>query len=879
MNDEEARSSRARLKVWLGFAPGVGKTFAMLQNARELQETGVDLAVGWADTHGRYDTAALLLGLDIIPRRHVSHRGVEIEDLDLDAALARKPAVILVDELAHSNAPGGRHPKRWQDIFELLDAGIEVHTTLNVQHVESLNDVVAQITGVRVRETVPDAVLDRADEIVVVDLPPDELLKRLREGKIYLGANADRAAQGFFRRGNLLALRELALRRAAERVDADVAAYRRAHQIESPWSTAERILVCVGASPASERVIRAGRRIAAGLRAPWLAVWVERSGAAPLSDADREQLDTNLRLAESLGANVVRLLAARPAEALLEHARRHDVTRIVIGKPTHARWRDLLRGSLLDDVVRGSGEIEVQVTAGDEAHAGTAASPRSERSPLLDWIAAAALIGVATAIGTAGSALLELPDIAMLYLLVIMAVALRSGRGPSTLASGLSVAAYDFFFVPPYYTFNVDDFRHLFTFAMMFAVGLVISTLVLRIRRQERGAIAREQRTGSLYALSRELGTARDAPEAARALVRHVADVFACEAEALLGSDDQELASAARSGTAPLGAQDLAVARWAFEHEEPAGLGTDTLPGSRVHCVPLRSGPRVLGVLVLAPPVGTGWTLADRDPLDTFARQAALAIERAHLVEESKAAALRAQTEEIRSSLLSAVSHDLRTPLASITGAASALRDAATVADPERRAELIDTLCEEAERLEKLVANLLDMTRLEGGAVEIHREWVPLEELVGAALVRLERTLAGRAIRTEIDEALPFVALDPLLAEQLLVNLLENAAKHTPAGTPIEVRARARDGRLDIEVLDRGPGIPEGAESRIFEKFYRAAPASKPGAGLGLAICRAIAQVHGGTITASNRLDGGACFRASLPLTGEPPAIEPEPSE
>lgn len=414
---------------------------------------------------------------------------------------------------------------------------------------------------------------------------------------------------------------------------------------------------------------------------------------------------------------------------------------------------------------------------------------------------------------------------------------------------------------------------------MMFAVGLVISTLVLRIRRQERGAIAREQRTGSLYGLSRELGSARDENEAALTLVRHVADVFACEAEVLLRSSDGRLASVARAGTVPLGPQDLGVARWAFEHEEAAGLGTDTLPGSRVHCVPLRSGPRVLGVMVLAPRAESAWTLADRDPLDTFARQGALAIERAQLVEESKAAALRAQTEEIRSSLLSAVSHDLRTPLASITGAASALRDAATVADPERRAELIDTLCEEAERLEKLVANLLDMTRLEGGAVEIHREWVPLEELVGAALVRLERTLAGRAIRTQIDEALPFVALDPVLAEQLLVNLLENAAKHTPAGSPIEVRGRARDGRLDIEVLDRGPGIPEGAESRIFEKFYRAAPAAVPGAGLGLAICRAIAQVHGGTITAENRPDGGACFRATLPLGGEPPAAEPEQSE
>ena len=876
---EETRAKRARLKVWLGFAPGVGKTFAMLQNARDLQEAGTDVAVGWVDTHGRYDTAALLLGLDIVPRRRITHRSVELEELDLDVALARKPAVLLVDELAHNNAPGGRHPKRWQDVLELLDAGIEVHTTLNVQHVESLNDVVAQITGVRVRETVPDAVLDRADEIVVVDLPPEELLQRLSEGKVYLGANAERAAQGFFRRGNLLALRELALRRAAERVDADVDAYRREHQIEATWSTAERILVCVGASPASARVIRAGRRIAAGLRAPWTAVWVERSSAAPLSAADQARLDTNLRLAESLGATAVRLVGARPSHVLLDYARRHNVTRIVIGKPTHAPWRDLLRGSLLDEVVRGSGEIEVHVTSGDEVREAVEASPRVVPAPWIAWLAAAALVGVTTAIASAGRAILELPDIAMLYLLAIMAVALRYGRGPSTLASALSVAAYDFFFIPPFYTFSVDDLRHLLTFAMMFLVGLVVSTLVLRIRRQERGAIAREARTASLYALSRDLGRARDDSEAAFALARHVADVFACESAVLLPGSDGQLAVKEQAGEAQLVAQDWGVARWAFEHEEAAGVGTDTLPGSRVHCAPLRSGPRVLGVLVLVAPVEAGWTLADRDHLDAFARQGALAIERAQLVEESKVAALRAQTEEMRSSLLSAVSHDLRTPLGSITGAASALRDAATVADPERRAELIDTLCEESERLEKLVANLLEMTRLESGTVEIRREWVPLEELVGAALVRLERTLGGRSIRTELDEEMPFVALDPVLAEQLLVNLLENAAKHTPPGSPIEVHARVRDAHLEIEVLDRGPGIPIGAESRIFEKFYRAAPTYIPGAGLGLAICRAIAQVHGGSITAENRAGGGACFRATLPLAGEPPVPELESSE
>ncbi len=842
----------------------------MLQNARDLQEAGSDVAVGWVDTHGRYDTAALLLGLDIVPRRSVTHRGVALEELDVDAALARRPSVLIVDELAHENAPGSRHPKRWQDVFELLDAGIEVHTTLNVQHLESLNDVVAQITGVRVRETVPDAVLERADQIVVVDLQPEELLERLRDGKVYLGANAERAARGFFRRGNLLALRELALRRAAERVDADVQAYRREHQIAKSWAAAERILVCVGPSPASASVIRAGRRIAAGLRAPWTAVWVERTSAPPLGDADRDRVDANLRLAESLGASVVRLSGARPSRVLLEYARAHGATRIVIGKPTHSRWRDRLRGSLLDEVVRGSGEIEVQVTAGDEEARRPASAPQHPAARWYEWIASLGIVGVATAVGELGRSFIDLPDAVMLYVLAIMAVALAAGRGPSTLAAGLSVACFDFFFVPPYYTFDVADFRHLFTFAMMFAVGLVISTLVLRIRREERGAVARERRTAALYALARELGGARDERETAAATARHVGDVFGGAVSVLLPDATGLLALA--SGAA-LDAQDLAVARWTYEHGEAAGIGSDTLPGARVYCVPLRSGPRVLGVMVLAPQDAR---LADRDQLDAFARQAALAVERALLVEESKIVALRARDEEMRSSLLSAVSHDLRTPLAAITGAASGLRDVQTAADPERRSDLVDTIAEEAERLERLVANLLDMTRLEGGAV-VHREWVPLEEIVGSALVRLEKALAGRPIRTALDPALPLVALDPLLAEQLLVNLLENAAKYTPEGTPIEVSARIDASRLELEVCDRGPGLPPGSESRVFEKFFRAGPQHAPGVGLGLAICRAIAHAHGGSIAAENREGGGVCFRAVLPLAGTPPAVSPDP--
>jgi two-component system sensor histidine kinase KdpD len=867
VKSEEERARRAKLKVYLGFAPGVGKTYAMLLAARELSDASADLVVGWVDTHGRYDTAALLLGLEILPRRGVAYRGKTLEEFDLDAALARRPRILVLDELAHTNAPGSRHPKRWQDALELLDSGIEVHTTLNIQHVESLNDVVAQITGVRVRETVPDAVLDRADEIVLVDLQPEELLQRLREGKVYLGQQAVRAAEGFFQRGNLLALRELALRRAAERVDADMLAYRREHEIDTTWPAGDRILVCIGPAPASAHLVRAGRRMAGRLHAPWTAAWVERPGARPLSDTDRERLEAHLRLAESLGAEVARLVGARPAEALLDYARSHNVTRIVLGKPTHARWRDRLRGSLLDEVVRGSGEIEVHAIAGDGV------SPEAERRPPprsrggwagLLWTVV--LVAGATGLAALGWGPLERVDVAMLYLLVIVLASVRWGRTASVVAAALSVSAYDFFFILPYHTFAVEDLRHVLTFAMMFLVGLLISSLTLRIQRQQQLVEAREARTATLYALSRELGRALDGGDVARILAEHVAEVFRAGVVVLLGGAAGELRPAGQAGALTLDAPELGVARWALEHQREAGRGTDTLPGARVRCEPIRSADRPLGVLAVALPEGAPLGGDERHLLEALVGQGALALERAALGAEARRAVVRARAEELRSSLLSAVSHDLRTPLAAVTAAASALRDAKFVTDAAQRADLVETIWEEAERLERLVANLLDMTRLESGGVEPNREWVPLEEIVGAVLVRLEARLAGREVHTELPAELPLVSVDPVLLEQLLLNLLENAVKYTPAGSPIEIRGAVRDRRVELEVADRGPGLPAGAEAVVFEKFYRGEHIGVPGVGLGLAIARAIAHAHGGTLEAENRPGGGALFRLSLPL-------------
>jgi two-component system sensor histidine kinase KdpD len=871
LQEEERRAGRGRLKIFFGFAPGVGKTYRMLQVARELVTQGHDVVVGALETHGRYDTASLLLGLELLPRRTLPYRGRVLEEFDLDAALARKPALLLLDEMAHTNAPGSRHAKRWQDAMELLDAGIDVYTTLNVQHVESLNDVVEQITRVQVRETVPDSVLERADEIELVDVAPEELLQRLRDGKVYLPEEAARAVQHFFQRGNLLALRELALRRVAERVDADVLAYREAQGVQATWATAERILVCLGPSPGAARLVRAAARMAAGLRAPWVAATVEQTGKAPPGDEDRERLDGHLRLADSLGAETARLSGRSVAGTLLAFARKHNVTRIVIGKPGRSRWRELLRGSVLDELVRGSGDIDVHVISGEED---AEREPRASRepSPPAGWPYAwsALLVAVTAGLALVASSLLGVPDPQMLFLLAVMVAAIWLGRGPSVLAAALSVAAYDFFFVPPLYTFAVADARYVLTFAMMFGVGIVVSSLALRLRRAEQAAVLREERTRALHTLGRELGSALHLDAVAAVSAGRGAVTFDTPVAVLI-PDEQGLAvrAASPSGFA-LGAAELAVARWTLEHGRLAGSGTDTLPGSALTCAPMRLGSQTLGVLALRPRAPGPLPTEQRDFLLAFARQVAFALERVMLAEHARQAALRARTEELRSSLLSSVSHDLRTPIAAITGAATTLRSEAGLDERVRR-DLLETVCEEAERLERLVGNLLDMTRLESGTVSPKLEWVPLEEIVGTALARVEKLLGGRAVTTTIPAGFPLLSVDPPLLEQLLVNLLENAARYTGAQAGIEIRAEQEGGSLVIEVADRGPGIAPGDEERIFERFQRGEHAGVAGAGLGLSIARAIAQVHGGRLTAANRPGGGAVFRLTLPAAEQPP--------
>ena len=873
----ETRQARGKLKIFFGAAAGVGKTYAMLEAAREQRAQGVDVVVGWVDTHGRAETEALLGDLEILARRPLEYHGTTIREFDLDAALARRPALMLVDELAHTNAPGSRHAKRWQDVLELLDAGINVYTAMNVQHVESLNDVVARITGVIVRETVPDSIFEHTDEVELIDLPPDDLLHRLRDGKIYVPDQAREAAENFFRKGNLIALRELALRVTAQHVDAEMRHYMRDHAIHGTWPVRERLLVCIGPSPSSIRLVRAAKRMAEGLGAEWIVAYVETPAQTRLSQDARDRVAQTMRQAEQLGAETHTLTGARMSDEILAFARARNVSKIVVGKPERPLWRRIAAGSIVDTLVQGSGEIDVYVISGDRDEPRPlpprAWQPQTEWAP---YVAALVAVAISTAIAWAMFPYFAVSNLIMVYLLGVIIVATRYGRGGSLLATILSVAAFDFFFVPPYFTFAVSDTQYLVTFAVMLVVALVISSLAVRIRAQAESARERERRMASLYAMSRELASARSVGALREAAVRHIAEVFGSRVVVLLPQPDGRLApDEGDAAHFPLDASELAVSQWVHEHGQVAGQGTDTLPGASGLYLPLigsRGGVGVLGVRPVDPrPLQAPEQLHQ---LEAFASQTALAIERAQLAEEAERAQVRAETERLRNSLLSSVSHDLRTPLASITGAASTLLENETHLDAGTRRDLLESLHEEADRLNRLVQNLLEMTRLESGTLQLHTEWHPVEEVVGAALGRFGKALARRAVTTRVPPDLPLVPMDDVLIEQVLINLLDNALKYTPAESPIEVSAEDGGGVVLIEVADRGPGLPAGEERRIFEKFHRAETApSQRGAGLGLAICRGIVHAHGGRIWAENRPGGGVSVRFTLPVKEAPPIL------
>ena len=806
---DEERARRGRLRIFIGASAGVGKTFSMLESARVARSAGADIVVGYVEPHGRADTERLLEGLERLPFLEVRYRGITRREFDLDAALRRKPSTILVDELAHSNIvegePRPRHAKRWQDIEELLDAGIGVWTTVNIQHLESLNDVVAGITGVRQQETIPDRIFDEAEDVELIDLPPDDLLARLKSGKVYVSEQAATATERFFRKPNLLALRELALRRTADRVDAAAQEYAGRERTSRPWLARDRFLIAVAPDDQAEQLVRVGKRFADALDAEWLVVSVETPDLLKLSERERNRRIDVLRLAESLGAETVTLDGPSAADALIQYARLRNVTRIVVGESKRKGWRAWLRRSTATELARRGRGFDVSIIAGRERQQ----APPRELPPSgpteIRWDrywAALLISGACTLVAALMYPYFELTNLVMVYLLGGTIAALRLGRGPASLTAFANVAAFDFCFVPPRFSFAVSDFQYLVTFAVMLVMTLVIASLVASVRAQTRVAGARERRTSLLYAMSRELAANRSFGNLSRVAIKHVAETFASEAVVLMPDGEGRLQAPTEAPLAGslLGA-DLSVAQWVFDHGKPAGLGTDTLPAAPAQYLPLIGTRRTLGVLAVRPSQRRRLLLPEqRHLLETFAGQVALAIERSQLAEEAERARVAVETESIRNTLLASISHDLRTPLAVITGASSALNDPALGLDLDARAQLVRSIDTKAREMSELISNVLDLMRFEAGEVHLRRDWQTVDDLVGTALARLDGRLGGRVVDVALPAELPAVHVDAPLVTQVLVNLLENAIKHTPPGTRISISAVAEEPM----VRDRG---------------------------------------------------------------------------
>ena len=873
---EEA--GRGRLKVFLGAAPGVGKTYEMLLSARSRQAAGTDVVAGVVETHGRAETEALLAGLEIVPRKPVDYKGRFLDEMDLDALLARRPQVALVDELAHTNAPGSRHPKRYLDVEELLAAGIDVYTTLNIQHVESLNDVVEQITGIRVRETVPDSILDRADDIEVIDLAPDELMQRLREGKVYVPKQAARALDHYFSPGNLTALRELALRRTAQRVDDQLLTHMKAHAIQGPWPAGERVLVCISEDPHCAALVRYTKRVADRLHASWTALYIETLRSQDLSVVERDRIADTLRLAERLGGVAVTLPArGRVADDVIDYARSNNVTQIVIGKSSRARWFELLHGSVVHDLVRNSGNISVHVIAGDALK--EEAIPRKNvrtssgsGSNVAGYFAA----GWVTAAGTLSAELLKPyfggETVPLIFMMGVLGVAYLFGRGPSVLAAVASMLSYNFFFIPPIYSFTIADPVNVASLFFFLFTALMVSNLTGRVRRQAELASNRAAITSALYQFSSNLASQAKLEDLLSTSVSQIAASLAADAVIMLPDAHGRLqvASSFPRGDA-IEKADLGAAQWCFEHGRSAGRGSDTLPGATRVFLPLRTSRGVIGVVGLAAGRRSDIILTpdERRLLDALMDQAAVAVERVRLAQEMDDARVAAEAERLRGALLTSLSHDLKTPLASILGAANSLREYGERFDAKSRAEMIGTIEEEAARMARFVGNLLDMTRLESGVVELKRQPTNLPDVISTALRRTEGLLADFKVSLDVEPDLPLLELDDMLMEQVLVNLLDNAAKYAPPSSTITIRARKMGGMVRLQVMDEGLGIPEDQLSLIFEKFHRVKRRDhqRAGTGLGLAICRGFVEAMGGVISAGNRPErSGAVFTVELPV-------------
>ena len=880
VQQQQAHAGRGKLRIYFGSSAGVGKTYAMLAAARKLLSEGRDVVVGVIETHGRSETMALLDGLPVIAPALVSYRNRELPEFDLDGALKRHPGLILIDELAHSNVQGMRHPKRWQDVEEMLGSGVDVFTTLNVQHLESLNDVVGGITNVRVRETVPDTVFDHADEVVLVDIPAEELLARLKAGKVYVAQQAERAASHFFRKGNLMALRELALRRTADRVEGDVQAYRADQSIGSVWKTTNALLTCVGPDPGAERIVRAAARLATQLNVDWHAVYVETPALQRLPPARRERILAALNLAQELGATTAVLANAQVAESVIGYARNHNLSKLVIGRDPGRRLWPWQRSSGQKLALLAPDIDLVEIGRSDAAnprgatlrHAPSLPPESGERRRAKRLRYLWATLSCA-AISVAATPLVPRFDRANIVAVVILGVVLvgvRLGRGPAAFSAVLSVCAFDFFFVPPRYSFAVNDVQYLLTFFIMLAVGLITGQLTAGLRFQARVASHREERAGSLYEIARDLSGATQIDQVVRISSESIERTFRAQAVLLLPDFEARLIAMPLQ-TRPSLSVDVAIAQWSFDKRAPAGFGTDTLPGSDVLYIPLRAPADARGILAIKAHNRRLLRIPEqRQLLDTFAALIAIALERVHYVDIAQKALVSMESERLRNSLLAALSHDLRTPLTVLIGLADVLASSRPALSRDQR-ETAQSIQDEARRMSALVTNLLDMARIESGEVSLNLQWQPFEEVVGAAVHATRLMLREQRLLLQIPRDLPLVKFDSVLIERVLVNLLENASKYTPCGSTITLSADVVADHLSVSVSDDGPGLPAGREEAVFQKFARGERESAtPGVGLGLAICRAILAAHRGHITGSNRPGGGAMLCFTLPL-GDPP--------
>jgi len=867
-----------RLKIFVGAAPGVGKTYEMLLSAHARKKAGADVVVGVVETHGRAETEALLQGLEVLPRKRIIYKDQVLEEMDLDALIARRPQLALVDELAHTNAHGSRHPKRYLDVEELLSHGIDVYTAVNIQHIESLNDVVAQITHVRVRETVPDSVFDRADAIELIDLTPDDLIQRLREGKVYVPKQAERALQHYFSPGNLTALRELALRRTAERVDEQLLTHMQANAITGPWAAGERILVCVSEDPRAAGLVRYTKRLSDRLHAPWTAVSIETRRSLQLSDEERDRLADTMRLAESLGGEALTIpsVQRRIADDLINFAQANNVTHIIIGKSTRSRWFEIMRGSVVHDLVRRSGNITVHVIAGDESAPGPVNKPAVQTAARVDpfdprpYLMSLLVVGLGLGTAELIKPRFGIENVDLVFLTAVVVVAVRYGLLPSLFASVVASLCYNFFFLPPVYTFTITDPTNVAAFFFFMLIAFLVSNVAARVRIQADTAIGRVRTTESLYAFSRKLAGTATLDDVLWATAYQIALMLKVHVVLLLPEHGVLIVKAGYPPEDQLDQADLAAANWAWSNDRAAGRGSDTLPGAKRLFLPMRTGRGLIGAIGIGnDKTGPLLTPDQRRLLDALVDQGALAIERVLLVEDMDSVKRTVESERLRSALLTSISHDLKTPLASVLGAASTLRDLAGNLTEAQKHDLLATVIDESERLNRFIANLLDMTKLESGAIVPNTALHDLSEIVGSALRRAGKILVRHRVSLELAADLPMLELDAVLFEQVLFNLLDNAAKYAPPDTTISIRGvRDRDS-IVLQIMDEGGGIPPAELESVFDKFYRVQKGDhvRPGTGLGLAISRGFVEAMHGTISAANRADrSGAVLTIRFPV-------------